>query len=290
MRRFLLLLGLIIAVTSPFEVRTVSAQQNSPGSIDVRTLSTLAEQLDARWVRSAPAEADLILGIPAADAARVFTPVSPWHPLPDDFAPPDLVRLGSIPRVLGQPVSALLLPDLSSMVTAAQTDDIDLVVLSAYRSFADQQVVFEQNVQRTMYRSSPRMSRGDAERATEQFSARPGYSQHQLGTALDFTTSEMGNGLGPRFAETRAGIWLQANAWRFGFVFPYTAAGEERSGYRNEPWHVRWVGRELARIMSEEQYLTVSFPIADDYVLAAMELVIHQGSVTAQPSPGASAP
>jgi D-alanyl-D-alanine carboxypeptidase len=166
--------------------------------------------------------------------------------------------------------------DLESMSAEAQADGVDLVVLSAYRSFYEQEVIFERNVVRSMYRPEGVLSRADAERAAERFSARPGHSQHQLGTAIDFTTAQIGYGLGARFAETDTGRWLLEHSWKFGFVFPYTESAEPRSGYRHEPWHLRWVGRQLAEIMHRDGYLRASFPIADDYVLAVREIIAYR--------------
>jgi D-alanyl-D-alanine carboxypeptidase len=238
--------------------------------------SALAQRLIRLTEYTQPDVSDAVFGVDPAAADRVFYPVAPWQPLPDGFVPPDLVRLGGVPRVLGQPVSAVLMPDLESMVAAARADGVDLVVLSAYRSFSEQQSIFESNVQRSMYRAEGIVPRADAERAVERFSARPGYSQHQLGTAIDFTTAQIGYGLGARFAETNTGRWLLEHGWEFGFVFPYTESAEPRSGYRNEPWHVRWVGRPLAEIMHRDGYLNASFPIADDYVLAVREIMAYK--------------
>jgi LAS superfamily LD-carboxypeptidase LdcB len=238
--------------------------------------SALAERLLRLIASPGQTQVDTVFGIEASAADRVFYPVAPWQPLPDGFVPPDLIRLGDIPRVLGQPVSAIVMTDLESMSAEAQADGVDLVVLSAYRSFYEQEVIFERNVVRSMYRPEGVLSRADAERAAERFSARPGHSQHQLGTAIDFTTAQIGYGLGARFAETDTGRWLLEHSWRFGFVFPYTESAEPRSGYRHEPWHVRWVGRQLAEIMHRDGYLRASFPIADDYVLAVREIIAYR--------------
>ena len=108
--------------------------------------------------------------MPVQEAGRVFAMVSQSQPLPDGFVPPDLVRLGGVPRVLGQPVSAVVMPDLESMVAQAQMDNVDIAVLSAYRSFSEQEIIFEQNVQRSMYRTGVMLSREEAERAAERFS------------------------------------------------------------------------------------------------------------------------
>ena len=80
---------------------------------------------------------------------------------------------------------------------------------------------------------------GDPETANR-YSARPGYSQHQLGTTLDLTVSFRDFRTGP------APDWLRDHAHEFGFVLPYTAAATDRTGYVDEPWHARWVGAALA--------------------------------------------
>ena len=228
--------------------------------------SPLAERLLRLTDSPEQAAIDAVFGVEGNAADRVFYPVAPWQPLPDGFVPPDLVRLGGIPRarLTGQrsgdagprkhggrgarrwcgPGSAFGVP----------------LVWRPGGDFRAQRPAIN-----VLARGN---SRTDAERAAERFSARPGHSQHQLGTAIDFTTAQIGYGLGARFAETDTGRWLLEHSWRFGFVFPYTETSEPRSGYRNEPWHVRWVGRELAEIMQRDGYLRASFPIADDYVLA----------------------
>jgi hypothetical protein len=266
--------GLLLLVTD-VAVGETHGQYSSPPT--AARISPLAERLLQLTVTPEQATNEgTVFGVESSIADRVFYPVAPWNPLPDGFVPPDLVRLGGVPRVLGQPVSAVIMPDLESMVAEARADGVDLVVLSAYRSYGEQEVIFERNVQRSMYRLEGVLSRADAERAAERFSARPGHSQHQLGTAIDFTTAQIGYGLGARFAETDTGRWLIEHSWRFGFVFPYTETSEPRSGYRNEPWHVRWVGRQLAAIMQRDGYLHASFPIADDYVLAVREIIARK--------------
>src|SRR5262249_39812491 len=98
-------------------------------------------------------------------------------------------------------------------------------------------------------------------------------SQHQLGTTVDLTSPENGNGLGQQFGLTRAGRWLVAHATEYGFVLPYTEQGEVRTGYAAEPWHLRWVGRDLAGLMQADAYLERDGLVADDY-LVALDLLL----------------
>jgi zinc D-Ala-D-Ala carboxypeptidase len=98
---------------------------------------------------------------------------------------------------------------------------------------------------------------GDEEVANR-YSAKPGHSQHQLGTTIDFTDMFRG------FRDSSAADWLRDNAHRFGFVLPYTAAAAPRTGYADEPWHGRWVGRSLAAQLAMAGYREWSDAHADD--------------------------
>ena len=78
-------------------------------------------------------------------------------------------------------------------------------------------------------------------------SARPGYSEHQTGMAMDILDTVSGCSTDGRcFAATPAYAWLQQNAYRFGYVLRYPDGGTPVMGYEFEPWHWRWVGVPLA--------------------------------------------
>ena len=163
--------------------------------------------------------------------------VDKGHALAAEQAPPDLEPLeegGALKAGrAGLTFRRIVLPDLLAMAEGAREEGISLVVSSAYRSYGYQAQVFERNVRE--------MGREAAERE----SARPGHSQHQLGTALDFGSID------DSFAETAAGRWLARKAWAFGFSLSYPRDGEQETGYRYEPWHFRWVGRPAARLIQE---------------------------------------
>ena len=118
----------------------------------------------------------------------------------------------------------------------------------------EQALAFESAVWSAMARAGEPIDRAEAEARMARFVAPPGHSQHQLGTAIDFSTWEINYAVQPTFAETEAGRWLEANAWQFGFVLSYTRQGEERSGYAYEPWHYRWIGRDLAAVLQRDGY------------------------------------
>jgi len=121
-------------------------------------------------------------------------------------------------------------PFLNDMLEAALDDDIKIWIVSAYRSWGEQ----------ANLKSAYTVNYGSG---ANTFSADQGYSEHQLGTTLDFTTEGIGGGLAG-FGNTPAYEWLTENAHKYGFVLSYP---ENNQYYVFEPWHWRFVGEDLAR-------------------------------------------
>jgi len=158
--------------------------------------------------------------------------VDKQNALPDGYSPPDLVGLATdgayrVSRA-GLMLRRSAAASLQEMAAAARADGVTLVASSAYRSFDHQTQVHNRLVQQ--------MGRAAAERV----SARPGHSQHQTGLALDF--GDITNA----FARSPAGLWMDANATRFGWSLSYPYGYEHITGYSWESWHFRYLGRDLA--------------------------------------------
>ncbi len=119
---------------------------------------------------------------------------------------------------------------LEDLMDEAEDDNIDITIISAYRSFEEQNSLKGQFTQ--VY--------GEGANA---FSADQGFSEHQLGTTVDFGTSNITSAQ-LTFADTEAYAWLLRNAHRYGFVLSYP---EDNGFYVFEPWHWRFVGKDLAR-------------------------------------------
>jgi len=108
-------------------------------------------------------------------------------------------------------------------------------VVSGYRSYQEQDALFRFYVQQM------------GEARASRFSAQPGHSEHQMGTALDLGSPENGYQLEESFGLTRAGVWMQQHAAGFGFVLSYPQGREDVTGYAYEPWHYRYVGMDVAQ-------------------------------------------
>jgi zinc D-Ala-D-Ala carboxypeptidase len=161
--------------------------------------------------------------------------LDPIYMVPSSYAPGDLVSVSTAGIAGSGYVRKLVIADLRAMDRAAKAAGVRLKVISAYRSYHYQKTVFDRWVSTSGYSSAVR------------YSARPGHSEHQLGTSLDFTFV---GGVEPwkyaDFGATKAGAWLTKNAWKYGFVMSYPKGKEHLTGYIYEPWHYRYFGRTLA--------------------------------------------
>jgi D-alanyl-D-alanine carboxypeptidase len=146
---------------------------------------------------------------------------------PKELSPIDSKYLFNKSRTLE--IHGRVLPFLQQMLQAASTDNVTIEVASAYRSFSTQ----------ASLKSDYKVRYGTG---ANTFSADQGYSEHQLGTTLDFTTQAVGGGL-TGFQKTEAYKWLQEHGHEYGFVLSYPP---NNSYYIFEPWHWRFVGIELA--------------------------------------------
>jgi len=144
-------------------------------------------------------------------------------------------------------------PFLQNMLVAADDAGVHLRIVSAYRSFGTQAGL----------KSSYRITYGSG---ANRFVADQGYSEHQLGTTLDFTTEETGSSSTP-FDKTTAYQWLLDNAYRYGFILSYP---EGNKYYIFEPWHWRFVGRGLAEKLHQEgkKFYDISQRDIDEYLVS----------------------
>ena len=156
---------------------------------------------------------------------------------------------------------------LLSMTEEMAADGVKaLFVTSGYRSYAYQKQLFANYLANEMSTISKeayayfgeeyialnytskgftKLNKSDATLVVKSYSAEAGYSEHQTGLCVDFITSSM-KSLDRTFEESDAYAWLSENAYRFGFILRYPEAKEEITGYSYEPWHYRFVGREVA--------------------------------------------
>jgi zinc D-Ala-D-Ala carboxypeptidase len=217
------------------ETSTLTASPNRPidttTTLSATTAPTVAQTIPACRQGDEPVEGD-----PLADWATIVVDTN--RALPPEFAPGDLVEVTAAGFAQLDRVREFVIPDLAALRQAAEANGTPIVVISGYRSFAYQQGLFRDEVEQI----------GEAQ-ATAGV-ARPGHSEHQLGTAIDVLDPGAG-ALTTAFADTPAGQWVAAHAHEYGFVLSYPAGAQDRSCYEFEPWHLRYVGRDVAAEIHE---------------------------------------
>lgn len=130
---------------------------------------------------------------------------------------------------------------LKLLFRAALEEKIELVAISGYRSYSRQEVIYNSNVKRY------------GQKYADTVSAQAGKSEHQTGLAMDVSAKSVGYTLTQKFGETKEGKWLAANAHTYGFIIRYPKDKESITGYSYEPWHIRYVGEELAAYLYENK-------------------------------------
>lgn len=177
----------------------------------------------------------------------------PERQLRDDWRPLDLVPIDDAHMMPGRDgeVRIAAMRAYEEMAQAAwQEAGLQLGIRSAYRSFVTQCYTFNYKVE----------THGDEH--ASRYSARPGRSEHQLGWAIDITSADLDWDLTQRMGETDEGIWLAANAFRFGFGLSYPEGYESLTGYSYEPWHYRYIGREAAAELEASGLALIEYLLA----------------------------
>jgi D-alanyl-D-alanine carboxypeptidase len=209
----------------PVKVQQVLSKALIPGDLARRVLSAAVDGPDFLL--------DLLACLEGDPSLRRLVDKS--HALPEGYEPEDLVELAggsyNINR-RGLMLRAAAASSLERMAAASQAEGAVLLVASAYRSYEYQVEVYARNVA------------AEGQEEADRVSARPGYSQHQTGLALDFGPIDNS------FAETPGGRWLRGNAARFGWSLSFPDGYEALTGYAWESWHYRYVGPDLAAFIN----------------------------------------
>ena len=145
----------------------------------------------------------------------------------------------------------------------AETGEI-IVSVSGYRSYQTQATIYQ------------RKKESVGVKKADQYVARAGASEHQLGLAMDLGWKDY-QGTSEKFVRTKAGKWTTENCWKYGFILRYQAGWEDITGYNQEEWHFRYVGEEHAKAIYENQMPLETYlillrqEVLMDIVLGAVE-------------------
>lgn len=157
------------------------------------------------------------------------------YSLPSNFAPNNLVAINGYIKVVDYVKDAFL-----SLSSDAKAIGLNIYASSGYRSYSNQKYIYENYVSM------------DGKENADRYSARAGYSEHQTGLAIDVNTIDM------TFDNTSESVWLRENAYKYGFIIRYPKGKEDITGYMYEPWHIRYVGKELSnKLYKDGSYITL---------------------------------
>lgn len=176
--------------------------------------------------------------------------VNKEHLLSEDYVPEDLVEIHEptgekIDKTYINRMNKTAYKCFKEMQAAAKEEGYEIFVDSSYRTYEYQKVVFEKNVE--MY---------GIEHARK-YVAPPGGSEHQTGLVFDVIARRDGVMIEESTEEDPELIWMKENAYRFGFILRYPKGKEKITGFNYERWHYRFVGRELAQYMKENNIETL---------------------------------
>ena len=171
--------------------------------------------------------------------------VNKEHTLPADYTPDVLVDLDESMRASNRdPASQKLEPETAEafavLVEDAAAAGHTIKLTSGYRNYAMQEKLYNHYLKEK------------GQEWTDMYSAPPGASEHHTGLAADVSCSSISYVLDECFADTDEGIWLREHAYEYGFILRYDEGKEEITGYAYEPWHIRYVGKDAAKVITEK--------------------------------------
>lgn len=186
------------------------------------------------------------------DVTRTYTILQPSYTtlvktgygISKNYVPNDLVTVNIAKATSTTPnkMRKAAASALEKMAKAAKKKDLELVINSAYRSYTQQEELY--NEYHAMY---------DTETA-DSLVAKPGYSEHQLGLGIDMTSQSVVDGKYSTFGETKEYQWMKKNAYKYGFILRYPSSKTSITGTSNEPWHYRYVGKKVAKTCYENNW------------------------------------
>ncbi len=163
--------------------------------------------------------------------------VNKYNYLPSDYKGSNIVEMSTDHSVKGKYLNKEAYGHFKDMVNSAKKDGIELKNISSYRSYSYQSSLYNKYVKR------------DGKNEADTYSARPGYSEHQTGYALDINVGSRS----AKFEKTKEYEWLINNSYKYGFFLRYPEGKENITGYLFEPWHYRYVGIEPATTIHNEK-------------------------------------
>lgn len=210
----------LIVLLAAILYRTCQLNAESPGI----TIKTILTELSNHTTTDSSENWELLL-------------VNRTHKIPAHYSV-TLIELSN-----GKKVGQRIYPSLQQMFDDARAAGLSLFVREGYRTAEDQQQIMDERI--TKYENQG-YSKTEATKLAEEYVAIPGTSEHQLGLSVDINADTT------KCSSEKVYQWLDENAWKYGFIKRYPSDKTDITGISNEPWHYRYVGKDAAKTMKEE--------------------------------------
>ena len=162
--------------------------------------------------------------------------VNKYYSLPEKYAPEDVVSMSSTYAYPNNSIRSEVYEAFKEMSSKAKEEKISLIANSSYRDYNSQKEIYDEYADK------------NGKEYADKYAARPDFSEHQSGLALDIFTPGYGM---KNFDNSDAFKWLTANSYKYGFILRYPDGKENITGYAYESWHYRYLGKDLARKVYE---------------------------------------
>ncbi len=171
--------------------------------------------------------------------------VNKYYALSEDYSPSDMISVSPYGDVKMESVAAEAFKELCKQ---AKEEGYTIIGISGYRSYQTQKNLYNRYLQK------------DPQNVVDSYSARPGHSEHQTGLAIDVSSNNP-NIL--TFEMSSSFKWMKENAHHYGYILRYLKGKEDITGYKYEPWHYRYVGKEIATLlyqtgMTYDEYVAIN--------------------------------
>lgn len=170
--------------------------------------------------------------------------INKTHGLDRNYEPDDLRKVRSTAKdreAEYQKLRKAAAKAFDNLVAGAKEAGHTIRLTTGYRPYSYQKTLYKQYIDM------------DGKDKAEQYSAKPGYSEHQTGLSADVSSPSVDYQLVRKYGRTKAGKWLAENGHHYGFIIRYPKGKESVTGYEYEPWHIRYVGKEAAAEIYERQ-------------------------------------
>lgn len=232
----LLLAAVLVLFAGCSNEKTTSSENTSDSSNTPASSSNSSDDSNDAAKKDGAAQA-------ITDPHNVAVMVNKQFSLPENYEPTDLVdpnvRFTFKEKIEKRKMRKEAAEALEKMFAGAEKDGVYLAGVSAYRSHKTQTAVFNRYVKK------------DGEEKAKTYSAVPGHSEHETGLAIDVSGSDGRCAAEDCFAGTKEAEWLAKHAPEYGFIIRYPEGKESITGYKYEPWHIRYVGTDIAKNIAE---------------------------------------